>query len=134
MIGLKSIKFTNNWILTSKSGYSILEVLIALAIFAIGILGVATMQISATNGNASARMFTEASELTQSQAEALLLQDYATLADGNSVSADGYTTQWTVTPLASGNGFEITVQTSAPQDGAGATPRASITLKRFTDN
>ena len=41
-----------------QGGYTIMEVLIALAIFAIGILGVATMQISSTNGTASARKHT----------------------------------------------------------------------------
>ena len=84
-------------IMAENSGFSLVEVLIAMAIFAIGILGVATMQISSTNGNTTARMSSEASEFAQSQIDQLLAETtYTNVVDGNAVTADGYTVQWTV--------------------------------------
>jgi type IV pilus assembly protein PilV len=43
----------------NNQGFTLIEVLIALAVFAIGILGVFTLQITAIKGNASARGVTE---------------------------------------------------------------------------
>ena len=40
-------------------GFTLIEVLIAMAIFSIGILAVGAMQISSTNSNAGARIQTE---------------------------------------------------------------------------
>jgi prepilin-type N-terminal cleavage/methylation domain-containing protein len=89
-----------NWIKSSakhladqQAGYSIIEVMISLAIFAIGILGVATLQIQATNGNTNARKYSEASEIAQGQIEALLAMPYANVADEIILTADGYTLQ-----------------------------------------
>ncbi len=79
-----------------RSGYTLIEVLIALAIFAIGILGVATLQISSTKGTATARKVSEACEIGQGQIESLMAAAYANVVDGNIVTADGYTIQWTV--------------------------------------
>ncbi len=60
----------------SSNGFTIIEILIAMAIFAIGILGVAKMQMSATNGTAKARMYTEALTSGQDIMEYLLLLPY----------------------------------------------------------
>jgi prepilin-type N-terminal cleavage/methylation domain-containing protein len=76
-----------------QAGYSIIEVMISLAIFAIGILGVATLQIIATNGNTNARKYSEASEIAQGQIEALMAMPYANVADEIVLTADGYTLQ-----------------------------------------
>lgn len=43
----------------NNQGFTLIEVMIALAIFAIGILGIFTMQMTAIKGNASARGVTE---------------------------------------------------------------------------
>ena len=43
----------------NNQGFTLIEVVIALAVFAIGILGVFTLHITAINGNASARGVTE---------------------------------------------------------------------------
>ena len=60
----------------SSEGFSILEAVIALAIFSIGILAVAGMQVSSTSGNASARFTIEAAALAQDVVERLLILDY----------------------------------------------------------
>jgi prepilin-type N-terminal cleavage/methylation domain-containing protein len=43
----------------SHHGFTLIEVLIAMAIFSIGILAVGAMQVSSTNSNAGARIQTE---------------------------------------------------------------------------
>jgi len=57
-------------------GFSLLEVVIALGIFSIGILAIAGLQITATSGNAKARYRTEAATLAQDVVERLLAIDY----------------------------------------------------------
>ncbi len=59
-----------------EKGFTLLEVLIAISIFSIGILGIASMQITAINGNASARMRTEAATWAADRAERLMALPY----------------------------------------------------------
>jgi type IV pilus modification protein PilV len=96
MIYFNKIKFLKKNLSGKPCGFTIMEVLIAMAIFAIGVLGVATMQISSTNGNTSARKSSEASEMGQEQIESLMTLPYVNVVDGNIVNASGYTIQWTV--------------------------------------
>ena len=56
-------------------GFTLIETLMAIAIFAIGILAVGSMQISAVNHNASARMRTEALLLASEKLEELMSLD-----------------------------------------------------------
>jgi len=60
----------------NNRGFSLLEVVVALGIFSIGILAIAGLQITATSGNAKARFATEAATLAQDVAERLLVLDY----------------------------------------------------------
>ena len=57
-------------------GFTLLEVLIVIAIFSIGILAVAAMQMTSTKGNASARRVTEATALEENQIENLMQLSY----------------------------------------------------------
>ena len=85
-------------------GFTLLEVLIVMAIFSIGILAVAAMQMTSTKGNASARRMTEATALAEKQIENLMLlpYDHADLDPANNphVSAQGpYSVNWNVTEI-----------------------------------
>jgi type IV pilus assembly protein PilV len=62
--------------LNEAQGFTMVEVMIAMAIFLIGFLAVGSMQISAVNGNASARMRTSASILAGDIVEQLLRCPY----------------------------------------------------------
>ena len=66
-------------------GFTLIEVLIVMAIFSIGILAVAAMQMTSTKGNASARRMTEATALAENQIENLmqLTYDHADLNPAN---------------------------------------------------
>jgi prepilin-type N-terminal cleavage/methylation domain-containing protein len=57
-------------------GFTLVEVLIALAIFSIGILAVASLQTSSTGRNTGARIYTEASIWSRDQVESLMLLPY----------------------------------------------------------
>ena len=59
-----------------EKGFTLLEVLIAISIFAIGILGVASMQITAIGGNTSARTHTEAATWAADRVERLMALPY----------------------------------------------------------
>jgi prepilin-type N-terminal cleavage/methylation domain-containing protein len=60
-----------------NGGFTLIEVLIAIAVFAIGMLAVGSMQISAVNNNFAARMRTEATILASEKMEELMsLENY----------------------------------------------------------
>ncbi|MGV7223056.1 MAG: type IV pilus modification PilV family protein [Nitrospinales bacterium] len=85
-------------------GFTLIEVLIGMVIFSIGILAVAALQVSSTNGNSSARRITEATALAESQIEALMLlsYDHADLNPANNPHVDiqhPYTINWNVTEI-----------------------------------
>ena len=97
---------------TSK-GFTIIEVLMALAIFGIGILAVAKMQISSTGYNTSSRVYTEAAAEGAGQIEELINQDYEDLS-GDSVSDVGpnnmYNVEWKVMPAVILPGGNVNVR------------------------
>ncbi len=85
-------------------GFTLIEVLIVLAIFSIGILAVAAMQMTSTKGNASARRITEATALAENQIENLMQvsYDHADLNPANNPheSTQGpYTVNWNATEI-----------------------------------
>jgi type IV pilus assembly protein PilV len=82
-------------------GFTFIEVLLGMAIFSIGILAVAAMQMTATNANASARRITEATALAETQIENLmqLSYDHADLNPGTNpheITRGPYTVNWNV--------------------------------------
>ena len=84
----------------NDAGFSLIEVLVALAIFSVGILGVGLMQLSAIKGNSVANQLTEATIFASDQIEQMLSWDYDaldstnnnayTLPNGDDYTADGY--------------------------------------------
>ncbi len=83
-------------------GFTFVELLVVLAIFAIAVLAVAAMQVTAINSNASARMSGEASALAANQVEALIVLPY----DDSNLDPDlnphqviegAYSVNWNVT-------------------------------------
>ena len=80
-------------------GFTFVELLVVLAIFAIAILAVAAMQVTSINTNASARMSGEASALAANQVEALMVLPYDddALDLGSHEATEGaYTVNWDV--------------------------------------
>ena len=79
-------------------GFTLIEVLIALAIFSIGILAVGIMQINATRGNTKAQNVTYSSEWALGRAEWLLTQ--------GSQSVANYDALVTTTPSQDADGID----------------------------
>lgn len=78
--------------LKQEQGISLIEVVIALTIFTVGLLAVTSMQFSSVKGNFSARNVTEAVTLGQDKAEELYTLPYThpDLAAGTHTQALGY--------------------------------------------
>ena len=119
----------------NSSGFSLLEVMMALAIFSIGILALANLQMNSTNHNSRARKHTDAVTVAQNQIERLMAVPFsgpypatANLTGGAAIDTpsavrtntiDSYTAQWTVIDRdLDGNGTtdfkEITLFVSDP--------------------
>ena len=71
--------------ISDKRGFTLLEVLIAILIFVVGVLAVATMNVNAIRGNRLGNEVTQATSLAQMQIEALKRADIdsAALAPGH---------------------------------------------------
>jgi len=99
----------------NKKGFTLIEAIIAILIFSIGIIAVNAMQNSAIMGNLAARQISEASKYAADQLETLMNVSYASIvdtdgdgingiddktvstADGNTVSPDGlYNIYWNI--------------------------------------
>ena len=82
-------------------GFTFVELLIVIAIFSIGILAVASMQVTTIHANSSARMSGEATVLAANKIEELMASDYNTDEDLNpgahTLVEGAYTTDWVVT-------------------------------------
>lgn len=104
----------------SQNGFTLIETLIAMVVFSVGILGLASMQITSIQGNSQARQITEASNLAADRIESILSLDYYDTALKD-VDGDG-TGQDTSTPHDgldnSGGNFGLDDATDATADGA----------------
>lgn len=60
----------------NQNGFTIIELLIALVIFTVGILGVATMQTTSIKGNSKGRLISEASNVAADRIERILSLPY----------------------------------------------------------
>jgi len=97
-----------------EQGFTIIEALIGVAIFSIGLLAIATLTISSINGNATARRVTESSSWATDRIERLMAVDYEDLESSPApVTQGGYTISWDVTdnaPLANVKTVRVIVQ------------------------
>jgi type IV pilus assembly protein PilV len=109
------ISLLNEKKVSDEKGFSILESLIAISIFAIGLLAVASLLITASSGNRVGNAYSTATKLAQMQIEALKSEDInspaltamATIADppyadpNNPINEEGanggiFTRTWTI--------------------------------------
>ena len=126
---IKSKKISNS------KGFTLIEVLVAMAIFSIGILAIGSMQLAATKGSSSARLSTEAVTIAQARAEMLILLPYGPVASGTdnsflpvysvnwTVWVDPAITPWGVTPAVNTKVIEVVVTSQR-----GVTGRRSATI------
>jgi prepilin-type N-terminal cleavage/methylation domain-containing protein len=100
---------------TGKGGFTILEVMVAISILAVGLMAIFTAQMTSIRGNTDANRQTEAMTLAQDRMEALLALPYEDLDATGSPDSDpgGYTISWTVDDTVFPNTKLITVTVTA---------------------
>jgi prepilin-type N-terminal cleavage/methylation domain-containing protein len=73
----------------SREGFSLLEVLISIGIFSIGILGSSVLLINTIKGNSVSQRLSTATQIASTRIEEIMLMDYASLMDGDKDGLDG---------------------------------------------
>jgi prepilin-type N-terminal cleavage/methylation domain-containing protein len=91
--------------ITGKGGFTILEVMVAISILAIGLMAIFTAQSRSIRGNTDANRQTEAMTFAQDKMEELLAVPYEDLDEGSfsATAPGGYEATWTVTEYAIDN-------------------------------
>ena len=97
-----------------EKGFSLIEIMIALAIFSIGILGVASMQILSVNYNSHARRTTEGTSWGVERMERLMTLPYddADLDPATNPHTDArgiYNITWNITDNTDNKSINLTV-------------------------
>jgi len=115
---MKKLKLGFAWS-CADTGYTLIEVLVAMAIFSIGILAVAAMVQSTTDNTTKGNILTQATMLARDKIEDLKrITDVSTLADGveNNIDASGnpggiYRREWDISngPTADSRQIVVTV-------------------------
>ena len=72
-----------------EKGFTLIEVMIAMAVFAIGILAVGSMQLTAAQGNTASGKMTTAATIAQNQMEQLISLAYDDPSNLNDTNGDG---------------------------------------------
>lgn len=106
---------TNGALHASDAGFTLIELMIAMMVVVIGVLGLWGMQLAAINGNYLSRKITEASVTGSDQLEKLMLMTYSegdlayddTIHEPVGYDADGNVVAWKTSPTGDG---EYTVQ------------------------
>ena len=122
---------TNTTKQITNGGFTLMEVMIGMAIFLIGFLAIGSLQTKAFYGNSTAREATEAATRVSDQLETLISMPYNSIVDGGPVTDGAYTVSWTVlndTPLP--NTKTITVTVNWLDRG----PRSYVVTYYKTDN
>ncbi len=118
-------------------GFTLIELMVALFILSVGLLGMIKMQMSSIQGNAFSGRMTTAIALAQDQMEILINQDLDPWADVTGTlndptlmgrQYDGYTITWNITTgVPTNNLATVTVQVQWP---GGPSPVTQVSYKR----
>ena len=127
MLNKKKTEFTKQM---TNRGFTLVKVMIGMAIFSIGFLAVGSMQITAINGNAGAREATEAATRATDQLETLISLPYDNIVGGGPVTNGAYTVSWAAVETLSPKFKTITVTVDWEQRG----PRSFVVTYMKTGN
>jgi len=110
--------------MNGQSGFTLIEVMIALVILAVGLLALATMQIVSIRANAFSSEMTYATMLAQSKLEQIRNMDY----DDDDLTPSTVTTDQ-VSASALTKGMAYTVETTVSADDVPATNMKTVTME-----
>jgi prepilin-type N-terminal cleavage/methylation domain-containing protein len=97
------VRSDRDFVMEREKGFTLLEVIIAMAILSIGLLAVGYMQITAIDSNSTGNRITEGTSLAQDKLEELVTHRMShndLNASGNphtDTSHPGYTIEWSIT-------------------------------------
>jgi type II secretion system protein I len=106
----------------SARGFTLIEVLFAVAVLAFGLLAVSSLQGSATQGNLMAFDRTEALAVAQTQMESLMALPFNNVASGGPTVQGNYTITWNVDAVTITNCRLITVRVNYSEKGIARRP------------
>lgn len=114
---------------TRQSGFSLIEVMIAICILSIGVLAVCSMQISGLNGNAAARQYTDYATLAMERLETLMAMPYSSLpVDGDVNGESGlFVTDNTADQVESNGDYTVYINV-APEEVLPATTTVAVNV------
>lgn len=98
---------------TNRSGFTIVEVVVAMLVLSVGLLGLAASAGAATKMIAQGNRYTEASTLANERFEILSTERCPTVATG-SETRGAYSLSWTVVSAAGGRARELNVSVTSP--------------------
>jgi prepilin-type N-terminal cleavage/methylation domain-containing protein len=125
--------------LKNQRAFTLIEILIAMAIFSIGILGMVSLQISTARNTKTGNVVTQAAMLARNQIETLKrVTDVTTLASGTETDIDPqgnpggiFDRSWTISnPLGGGNTRQIAVTVSWHHKGGNRSVELSTITKK----
>jgi type IV pilus modification protein PilV len=93
----------------NQNGFTIIEVIIAILLLSVGLLGLASTAGTVTRMIGQGQRYTEASSLASERFEIIRAQECDSMAAG-SATAGGYAVKWTVFALNGGAGQEVNVE------------------------
>jgi prepilin-type N-terminal cleavage/methylation domain-containing protein len=116
-----------------EQGFTLIEILFAVAVLAFGLLAVSSLQGSAIRGNLMALDRTDAVARAQTQMESLMALPYANVAPGGPIVQGNYTITWNVIaynpPFTVGNAKRITVTVNYSEKGIARRPVVLTCIK-----
>ena len=114
-----------------QSGFTLLEVMVALGVFAVGILGIATMHISSIQGNDFAIEHTETLALAYSTIDRLMALPIVSVVNGQSVDNNNtVTTTVTASTDIDGDGTVDIKQVRVTVQDAGGNTMATLDFSK----
>lgn len=104
--------------LKKETGFTLIEVLIAMFLLVTALLGTAAVTTTVINGNAFSNRMTLATTLAQDKMEELLGMGYGSMSSGSDTQQSVYDRTWTVTPNSPAAGMTtIEVDVDFPWKG-----------------
>jgi len=100
--------------MTNRNGFTIIEVVVAIMIFSVGILGLVATAASVTRMVGRSQQYNMAASLAQQRVEILRATVCTSIASGSGTSGN-YSLAWTVSNAAgSGGGKQVVIVVTSP--------------------